>query len=113
MTQRQIDNKHLIFQEGGFLGVAKRLNDGTLQPIPDTEPVILFRGRDKLAFKMLHSYRYMTRLGLELQAYRRTGNTEHLYNIANYAHLEAYAPENGKFHYDDKAESVTREKGLE
>lgn len=57
--------------------------------------------------------KYMTRMGLEIQAYRRTGNAEHLYNIANYAHLEAYAPENMKFHYDDKVGSVTRGKGLE
>ncbi len=54
------------------------------------------------------SQKYMTRLRLELRAYKKTGNMEHLYNIANYAHLESIAPENKKFHYDDKADSVTR-----
>jgi hypothetical protein len=52
--------------------------------------------------------RYMTRLGLELRAYRRTGNREHLLNIANYAWLESQAPENNKFHWDKTADSVTR-----
>ncbi len=54
--------------------------------------------------------KYMTRLRFELNAYRRTGNAEHLLNIANYAHLECYAPENSKFHFDPRAESVTRGK---
>jgi hypothetical protein len=51
---------------------------------------------------------YMTRLELEVKAYRKTGNSEHLYNIANYAHLEAYVPENMKFHHDSSADSATR-----
>ncbi len=50
----------------------------------------------------------MTRLGLELRAYRRSGNREHLLNIANYAYLESQAPENRNFHWDNRAESVTR-----
>lgn len=51
--------------------------------------------------------RYLSRLKAELAEYKRTGNAEHLYNIANYALLESIAPEHGKFHYDDKVESVT------
>lgn len=52
--------------------------------------------------------RYLTRMRKELEAYERTGNMEHLINIANYAHLESYAPENRKFHYDPTAPSATR-----
>jgi len=52
--------------------------------------------------------KYMKRLGLELKAYRRTGNREHLLNIANYAWLESQAPENKKFHWDNSVDSVTR-----
>ena len=52
----------------------------------------------------------MTRLGLELKAYRRTGNRELLLNIANYSWLESVAPENKKFHWDNTAESATRGK---
>lgn len=51
---------------------------------------------------------YMTRLIMETKAYKRTGNMEHLVNIANYCWLESEAPENKKFHYDDKVDSVTR-----
>lgn len=54
--------------------------------------------------------RYMTRMELEVKAYRRTGNKEQLLNIAVYAFLESFAPENGKFHHNDLAESVTRMK---
>jgi hypothetical protein len=54
--------------------------------------------------------RYMTRLRRELDAYKRKGNYEQLLNIAVYAFLESHAPENAKFHWDDKAESVTRKK---
>lgn len=54
--------------------------------------------------------KYMTRMELEVRAYRRTGNREHLLNVANYAWLESRAPENGKFHWDDKVDSVTRGK---
>ena len=54
--------------------------------------------------------RYLSRMKLEVKAYQRTGNMEHLINIANYAHLEAFAPENKKFHLDNGVESVTRGK---
>ena len=53
-------------------------------------------------------YRYMTRLDTELKAYRRTGNMEHLINIANYAVLESIEPENRRFHFDNGVGSVTR-----
>ena len=53
--------------------------------------------------------RYHKRGGLERSAYRRTGNREHLLNIANYAWLESFAPENKKFHWDNSVDSVTRE----
>lgn len=52
--------------------------------------------------------RYMTRMMLELRAYRKTGNFEHLLNLANYAFLESEAPENRKFHFDADADSATR-----
>ena len=52
---------------------------------------------------------YMTRLIMEVKAYRRHGNLEYLLNIANYAYLESICPENKKFHYDNKVKSVTRQ----
>lgn len=52
--------------------------------------------------------RYLTRIRLELKAYERTGNFEHLLNIANYCFLESEAPENRKFHFDPNADSATR-----
>lgn len=52
--------------------------------------------------------KYLTRLGLELAAYKKTGNAEHLFNVANYAVLEAEAPEHPKFHFDPLAISATR-----
>ena len=54
--------------------------------------------------------KYMTRLRLELNEYKKKGNMEQLINIANYALLESMAPENGKFHFDSAVESVTRGK---
>lgn len=54
--------------------------------------------------------RYMRRIGLEFAAYRRTGNMEHLINIANYCWLESEAPEHPEFHNDSTAGSVTRGK---
>lgn len=54
--------------------------------------------------------KYMARLQRELTAYKRTGNMEQLFNIAVYAFLESYAPQNKKFHVDTTAPSVTREK---
>ena len=55
-------------------------------------------------------HNYLTRLVMELKAYKKTGNVEHLYNIANYAVLETIAPEHNKFHFDATVESVTRGK---
>jgi len=55
--------------------------------------------------------KYLTRLKMEVRAYERTGNVEHLYNVANYCVLECIAPENAKkFHWDGTAESATRGK---
>lgn len=54
--------------------------------------------------------KYMTRMYLEMKAYKRTGNQEHLFNIANYCILESMAPENKKFHFDGSVDSVTRGK---
>lgn len=56
------------------------------------------------------SHNYMTRLTMELKAYKRSGNQEHLINISNYCVLETIAPENKKFHFDNKVESATRGK---
>lgn len=53
---------------------------------------------------------YMSRMEAEAKAYRKSGNREHLMNIANYAYLESVAPEHENSHYDDKVESVTRKK---
>ena len=53
-------------------------------------------------------YRYMTRLVKEYIAYVRTGNKEHLLNVANYAYLEFYNPEHPGAHYDPFADSVSR-----
>lgn len=54
--------------------------------------------------------RYMTRMVMEMKAYKRYGNMEHLYNIANYCLLESVAPENKKFCFDAGVDSVTRGK---
>lgn len=53
---------------------------------------------------------YIKRLRLELNSYLKTGNAEHLYNIANYAWLESVAPSNSKFHKDATVKSATRGK---
>lgn len=53
---------------------------------------------------------YMTRMIMEVKAYKRQGNMEQLINIANYAVLESITPENKKFHFDSTVESVTRGK---
>jgi hypothetical protein len=52
--------------------------------------------------------KYRTRLSLELRAYNKTGNAEHLVNIANYATLESFAPEHPKFHWNVNVDSATR-----
>lgn len=56
--EQRIDNKHSMYIDAlGQPRLAKRLSDGALQPIDQGEPVILFRGRDRLAVKMLTYYR--------------------------------------------------------
>lgn len=52
--------------------------------------------------------KYMTRLGKEFAAYKKSGNQEHLFNIANYAFLEYLKPEHKKSHHDPTIKSVTR-----
>lgn len=54
--------------------------------------------------------KYLTRMEMELRAYRRSGNAEHLYNVANYAVLETVAPEHRDHHEDTTLDSVTRGK---
>lgn len=51
---------------------------------------------------------YLSRLKKELKAYIADGNREQLLNIAVYAFLESYAPENKKYHVNEFADSVTR-----
>lgn len=53
--------------------------------------------------------KYMSKLGKEFKEYKKSGNAEQLVNIAVYAFLEFYAPENKKLHFDNTAKSVTRE----
>jgi hypothetical protein len=52
--------------------------------------------------------RYMSRMQVEMDAYKKTGNMEHLLNIANYCWLESEKPENARFYFDQKVDSVTR-----
>jgi hypothetical protein len=52
--------------------------------------------------------RYLSRMRKEVEAYAKSGNHEQLLNVAVYAFLESYAPENRKYHFDPNAESVTR-----
>jgi hypothetical protein len=52
--------------------------------------------------------KYMSRMEKEVKAYRRSGNKEHLLNVANYAYLESQQPENKKYHFDNTIRSVTR-----
>ena len=47
---RKIDLKHHIDEKGQIV------KTGNSVPIPDDEPLILFRGRDHLAVKMLNFY---------------------------------------------------------
>ena len=51
---------------------------------------------------------YMSRIRVELQAYQKNGNIEHLYNIAVYCWLERKCPQNPKAHYDETVDSATR-----
>lgn len=52
--------------------------------------------------------KYMSRLLKETLAYKRSGNAEHLINIANYCILEWMCPEHPKHHFDNTVESATR-----
>lgn len=56
--KRRIDDKHHIETRGAgkdeVIEIVKTTNN---QPIPAEEPVILFRGRDRLALPMLEFYR--------------------------------------------------------
>src|SRR4051812_39637831 len=54
--------------------------------------------------------RYHERVEVELKAYRKTGNQEHLINIANYALLEMQAPGVKDAYMDASVGSVTRGK---
>lgn len=51
---RMIDLKHGITTDAKLVKV---LSDGTEEEIPEDDPTILFRGRDKLAIPMLAFYR--------------------------------------------------------
>lgn len=56
--------------------------------------------------------KYLTRLKREVEAYEKTGNVEHLINVANYAFLENEKPERpGGCHWDAMVESVARHVG--
>jgi len=48
---KRIDNKHSITSDGVII----KTSNGV--PIPEHEPRILFRGRDRLALPMLYHYR--------------------------------------------------------
>lgn len=50
---RQIDDKHTITDDGTLIKTS------TGEEIPEGEPTILFRGRDRLALPMLHFYRQL------------------------------------------------------
>lgn len=54
--------------------------------------------------------KYHTRLKMEVKAYSKTGNIEHLYNIANYCFLESIEPEHPKSGLNAFVNSVTRGK---
>lgn len=69
------------------------------------------RGVGFLRYGLVRNHQgYMSRLEKELATYKRTGNREQLLNIAVYAFLESYAPENEKHHFDNTVVSVTRKK---
>jgi hypothetical protein len=55
---------------------------------------------------------YMSRMEIELRSYKRSGNREHLFNVANYALLESIAPQHPKHHWNSHIESVTRKRKL-
>ncbi len=51
---------------------------------------------------------YLKWLEQETKAYKKTGNSEHLINAANYAYLESVFPSHPKFHFDPTAKSIRR-----
>lgn len=51
---------------------------------------------------------YMSKMEREVKAYRRTGNREHLINVANFAWLESEWPEHAHHHFDAGVGSVHR-----
>lgn len=55
---------------------------------------------------------YLSRMETELRSYKRSGNREHLFNVANYAILESLAPQHPKHHWNNYIESVTRVRKL-
>lgn len=57
MNVKRIDQKHgIALTDDGDLRVVKITEDERYVPIPDAEPVILFRGRDYLAVPLLEHY---------------------------------------------------------
>lgn len=54
--------------------------------------------------------KYAARMRVEYNAYLKTGNKEHLVNIAVYALLEFWWPMNPKAHFNPHVDSVTRGK---
>ena len=58
--------------------------------------------------KVQRRQKYLSRMRREVEAYGKSGNHEQLLNIAVYAFLESYAPENRRYHFNPNADSVTR-----
>ena len=55
------------------------------------------------------SKKYLSRLEVEVKAYKRTRNQEHLYNAAVYCFLEMSCPEDGgRGHFNPEVGSATR-----
>jgi hypothetical protein len=54
--------------------------------------------------------KFAKRARMELSAYAKTGNTEHLINAANYCSLEYGRPSHARAHFDANVESATRGK---
>lgn len=63
--QTRLDNKHSAYVDpiDGMPKLAKRLETGALVPIPEDEPTIIFRGRDRLAVHLLDYYRTLCEFG--------------------------------------------------
>lgn len=53
---REIDLKHAAAQIGGRIEIVKMRMDGSIEMIDRDEPLILFRGRDRLAVPLLETY---------------------------------------------------------